>query len=275
MPLYLVATPIGNLADITQRAISTLTACDYVLCEDTRHSGKLFNYLEIEKPLRSYHKFNETSRGAEVLDDLRAGKDIALICDAGTPGISDPGQVLVQMCVAAEIPVLTVPGPCAAVAALTISGMPTERFQFVGFLPKKQSELSEVLTKALIYDGTTVCYESPKRLAATVHLLAEIHPDAEVAVARELTKRFEEVLHGTAQALAERLQQTEVKGEVVLVIGGGMESAQEQWWAPMSVTEHVTWIEKFHDMRRNDAIKAVAKERAIPRSDVYDAVHKS
>jgi 16S rRNA (cytidine1402-2'-O)-methyltransferase len=216
--LYLVATPLGNLADITQRALEILRTCDYVLCEDTRRSQRLLSHYQIQKPLKSYHKFNERRRESEILSDLKAGSKIALISDAGTPGISDPGEPLVNLCHQEGIEVNVIPGPCALVAALTLSGFSTERFQFVGFLPRKQGALTRLLNELLAFEGTSVCYESPYRLLKSLALLAELAPERELAVARELTKLHEEIRRGTAAELVAHYKAKTPKGEIVLLI---------------------------------------------------------
>lgn len=219
--LYLIATPIGNLNDITLRAIETLKSCDLVLCEDTRHSRKLTSHYNISTPLKSYHKFNEAKMENIVIELLQAGKSIALISDAGTPGISDPGARLVKLCRERGLPVTSLPGPCAAITALTLSGLDTERFQFVGFLPKKKSELKAILQECCRYPGTTIAYESPHRLKNVLSLIQEMAPSKRVSVARELTKIYEELQTGTAAELLLRWQESEVKGEIVLLIAPG------------------------------------------------------
>ncbi len=216
--LYLVATPIGNLADITLRALEVLRTCDYILCEDTRHSLKLLRHYEIQKPLKSYHKFNEKRRCDEIIADLKAGVKVALITDAGTPLISDPGEILVQRCVEEQVPITTIPGPCAAIAALTLSGFSAVQFQLVSFLPKKSGGLTKALTALLAYEGTSICYESPYRLVKTLKALCTLSPSRKVAVVRELTKIHEECRRGTAQDLCNHYSKISVKGEIVLLI---------------------------------------------------------
>lgn len=212
--LYLVATPIGNLGDLTYRAVKTLSSCDYILCEDTRHAAGLLKAYEIKKPLRSYHGFNAARKEDEIVEDLRAGKDIALISDAGTPGISDPGQRLVQRCLAEELEYTALPGACSPIIALTLSGFESEPFQFAGFLPKKPSHLKQALNDALTYRGTTIFLESPHRVIKTLKLLEEMAPERKLGVARELTKIHEEVRIGTASELLNITS----KGEIVLLI---------------------------------------------------------
>ena len=218
--LYLVATPIGNLGDITFRAVEILKSCDYILCEDTRHSLRLLQHYSIQKPLISYHMFNEASREQKVIADLEAGKNIALISDAGTPGIADPGMRLVKKCRDENLKVEAIPGACAAIQAITCSGMSTERFQFWGFLPKTSGRLQTQLEDILKYPGTTICYETPHRLLKVLEVLKRLAPERKICVARELTKKFEEVLSGTPSELLLEWKNRSVKGEIVLLIKG-------------------------------------------------------
>lgn len=215
--LFLVATPIGNLKDITFRAIEVLQACDYILAEDTRHSLILLKHYGIEKRLVSFHEFNEKEREEQIVDDLRKGMNIALISDAGTPLVSDPGFMLVKRCIEDELDVTTIPGPCAIIGALTLSGFSMNPFQFVGFLHRTEGKLTTQLASILEYPGTTVAYESPHRVYKSMKILAKLAPERKVCVARELTKKFETILHGTAAELSAQIQDS-VKGEVVLCI---------------------------------------------------------
>ncbi len=216
--LYLVATPIGNLEDITLRAINTLRSCDYVLCEDTRHSGKLLKHLEIKKPLKSFHKFNEASREDALIADLKAGQHVALISDAGTPCLSDPGSRLVKRCNEEKITVIPIPGPCAAITALVASGFDSSSFHFHGFLPKKSGQLTTKLQAILSSPETAIAYESPHRILKVLKILAELSPNCSVVIARELTKKFEQFLSGTAATLLESCTSRPPKGEIVLLI---------------------------------------------------------
>jgi 16S rRNA (cytidine1402-2'-O)-methyltransferase len=269
--LYLVATPIGHLADFTYRAVDTLKKCDYLLCEDTRHSAILLNHYEIKKPLKSFHKFNESSLEAEVLNDLRSGKNIALLSDAGTPGIADPGANLVRKCREHGLELTCIPGACAAILALAISGFNTERFQFLGFLPKKQEESKKNLQAALAYPGTSIFYESPNRLKKTLLLLKEISPLRRIGIGRELTKRFEEFLAGTALDLLNRWETSSVKGEIVVLISGDEQPQID--WTELSPQEHVELMEKAYGLSRKEAIKTVAQLRGIPKNSVYNLFH--
>src|SRR5256714_6873272 len=196
--LYLVATPIGNLEDITLRALRVLKECDVVAAEDTRHTGQLLKRFEISKPMLSYFQFNEAKRSEEIIERLRRGEKVALITDAGSPGVSDPGERVVQAALAAGFRVEPVPGPSALVAALTASGLSTEEFHFIGFLPHKSGQRRRKLEAAKGIPGTLVLYESPYRIEKLLVELSDIFPEREVVLARELTKRFEQFLRGTA-----------------------------------------------------------------------------
>lgn len=266
--LYLIATPIGNLADITLRALDTLRSCDYILCEDTRHSHILLRHYNIQKPLKSYHKFNETFRAESILQDLESGKHICLISDAGTPGISDPGADLVKLCIERNIPMTAIPGPCAAIQALSCSGLPTDRFQFWGFLARKEGALKRELQSILTYPGTTICYESPHRLLNVLKLIQVLQPQRLLVAARELTKKFEEIVRGSATALIEHWQQTPLKGEIVLLISPTPAEQHPDWeeWTP---EEHVQWIEKAYALSRKEAIKLAADLRGVPKRHLY------
>jgi len=270
--LYVVATPIGNLADITYRAVDILKQCDYILCEDTRYSQLLLKHYDIHKPLKSFHKFSERAKQAEILEDLAKGISIALISDAGTPGISDPGSRLIQECISNKIKVKAIPGPCAAIVALSCSGLPTDRFQFVGFLPKKKGELIQTLQELLTYSGTTICYESPHRLLKVLACMLELDPDRMLCVARELTKKFEEVRRGPAQELIDSWAETTIKGEIVLLISGQQQIRHE--WDDLTLEQHIEFLQESQDLSLKEAIQAVAKERGLSKRLVYNAVHQ-
>lgn len=271
--LYIIATPIGNLSDITFRAIETLKICDYILCEDTRHSAPLLHHYGINKPLKSYHKFNESSRQQEIIRDLQQGYTIGLISDAGTPGISDPGTQLIQTCVEEGIQVTAIPGPCAAVAALSCSGLDTQRFQFWGFLPRKQGELERALKEILAYAGTTICYETANRLMSVFEVFHKLAPQRQLVVARELTKKFEEVQRGVAEALISHWQLSPLKGEIVLMVAGASEAPSEDW-SELSPQEHVHLIQTTYNLTKQEAIQTVAKIRGVSKRDIYNVVHK-
>lgn len=266
--LFLVSTPIGNLQDFSLRAIETLKGCDYILCEDTRHSSKLLQHYEIQKPLVSFHQWNEDEKEQRVIDDLLAGKTIALISDAGTPLISDPGFTLVRACQKAKITVTCIPGACAVISGLVLSGFSTAPFQFVGFLPKKQGDLERAFDAILDYEGTTVCYETAERLEETLSLLQELDPERKVAVARELTKRFETVVVGTPKELLAE----SYKGEIVLLIEGKASHLQDSIFSNEFLQSCVNDVAQKHSLK--EAILFVAKQLNLPKRVVYAAVHK-
>ena len=218
--LYLVATPIGNLEDITLRALRTLRECDAVAAEDTRHSGQLLSHFEIRKPLLSCFQFNEARRSEEIIERLRAGQKIALVTDAGSPGISDPGERVVRAAIAAGLRVESVPGPSALVAALTASGLATDEFHFIGFLPHKSGQRRRELDRLRSISGTLAFYESPYRVVKLLGELNEVFAGRQVVLARELTKKFEEYLRGTPVELLALLQQRALKGEFVVLVAG-------------------------------------------------------
>src|SRR5687767_5073880 len=216
--LYLVATPIGNLEDITLRALRTLKECDVIAAEDTRHTGQLLKHFEISKPLISYFQFNEAKRSEEIIERLRRGEKVALVTDAGSPGISDPGERVVKAVIAAGLRVESVPGPSAVIAALTASGLSTEEFHFVGFLPHKSGQRRTQLERLKAIPGTLVLYESPYRVEKLLTELKDIMPDRRVVLARELTKKFEEFLRGTPAELIQQIGSRTLKGEFVVLV---------------------------------------------------------
>jgi 16S rRNA (cytidine1402-2'-O)-methyltransferase len=216
--LYLVPTPIGNLGDITRRAVEALNAADVIACEDTRHSLRLLNHLEIRKPLVSYHEHNEARRTAELIERLRAGGTVAVITDAGMPGISDPGHRLLRACIAEGISYTVLPGPSAVLTALIGSGFPAESFYFGGFLPVKSGQRERELTAAAARAETSVFFESPHRLGRTLEACARLCPQRQLCVARELTKQFEEYRIGTGPELAEHYAAHPAKGEIVFLV---------------------------------------------------------
>ncbi len=218
--LYLVATPIGNLEDITLRALRVLRECDVVAAEDTRRTGQLLKHFEISKPMVSYFAFNEAKRSEEILERLQRGEKVALVTDAGTPGISDPGERVVRAAVAAGLRVESVPGPCALVAALTASGLPTDEFHFIGFLPHKSGQRRKQLEALKPFAGTLALYESPYRVEKLLGELSEVFPTRRVVLARELTKKFEEFLRGTPAELLALVAKRSLKGEFVVLVSG-------------------------------------------------------
>jgi 16S rRNA (cytidine1402-2'-O)-methyltransferase len=216
--LYLVATPIGNLEDITLRALRVLKECDVIAAEDTRRTAQLLRHFGISKPLISYFKFNEAKRSEEILERLRRGEKVALVTDAGTPGISDPGERVAQAAVKAGFRVEPVPGPCALIAALTGSGLPTDEFYFIGFLPHKSGQRRKRLEALTSFSGTIILYESPYRIEKLLDELNEIFVERDIVLARELTKKFEEFLRGKAAEVRELLKKRAIKGEFVVLV---------------------------------------------------------
>ena len=219
--LYLVATPIGNLEDITLRALRVLRECDVVAAEDTRRTGQLLKHFAISKPLLSYFQFNEARRSEEIIERLRRGEKVALATDAGSPGISDPGERVVKAAIAAGFRVEAVPGACALVAAITASGLPTDEFHFIGFLPHKSGQRRNQLEALKSFAGTLVLYESPYRIEKLLGELGEVFPERPVVLARELTKKFEEFLRGKPAELLELTKKRSLKGEFVVMVGAG------------------------------------------------------
>lgn len=270
--LYVIATPLGNLGDFSLRAIETLKTCDYILCEDTRHSSVLLRHYHVDKPLRSYHKFNEKKKEEQLLTDLRTGLNICLISDGGTPTLCDPGQDLVRKCREEQIPITTIPGPCALIAALSLSGIPAPRFQFIGFLPKKKEELTRTLEHLLSYEGVSIAYETPHRILSTLSLLVQLSPTRTLSLARELTKLHEEFREGSPAELLSHLQTHTPKGEMVLLFHPPEDTLD---WSHLTIEDHVFLFVREHQSPLSDAIKMVAQLRGIPKRDVYNLIHRS
>lgn len=260
--LFIISTPIGNLSDISQRALDTLRGCDAILCEDTRHSLRLLERYEIKKKLISYHKFKEKESLQHILEELSRGKTFALISDAGTPCINDPGQILVNGCHDQGIQVSAIPGPCSIIQALVLSGFDTTRFQFIGFLPKKPKG---ALLEAMAFPGTTVAFESPERLLQT---LTQIDGEREIAVVREMTKTFEECRRGKAKDILQHFLSKPPKGEIVLVISQG-EIPDD-----LNVEELVSRLREYFGLSLKEAIKQAAHLKGLPKRQVYEKFHK-
>ena len=264
--LYLCATPIGNLEDMTFRVIRTLKEVDLIAAEDTRNSIKLLNHFEIQTPMTSYHEYNKYEKGRKLVEKLLEGQNIALITDAGTPGISDPGEELVKMCYESGIPVTSLPGAAACITALTISGLSTRRFAFEAFLPSDKKEREQILKEMETETRTMIVYEAPHRLVKTLKLFLERLGNRKITVCRELTKR-----HETALAVA-HYEANPPKGECVLVIEGkSREEAREEerkQWEEMTIEDHMEVYTK-QGMDKKSAMKAVAKDRGVSKRDIY------
>ena len=273
--LYLCATPIGNLEDMTFRAVRTLKEADLIAAEDTRNSIKLLNHFEIKTPMTSYHEYNKIEKGKKLTGLLLEGKNIALITDAGTPGISDPGEELVKMCHEAGVAVTAVPGAAACITALTISGLPTRRFAFEAFLPSDKKERKEVLKDLENETRTIVLYEAPHRLVKTLEELNETLGNRKISVCRELTKKHETVFASTLEEACAYYTANGPRGECVLVIEGKsrdelrLESRRQ--WEEMSLEEHMEFY-LGQGIDRKEAMKKVAKDRGVGKRDVYQAL---
>ena len=270
--LYLVATPIGNLADLSERAVKVLSEVDFIAAEDTRNSMRLLSHLEIHKPMVSYFEHNKRERGEQILERLRSGESCALITDAGTPAISDPGEDLVALCAEAGVPVTSVPGAVASITALTVSGLPTGRFCFEGFLSVNKAERRERLEELQLEKRTMLFHEAPHKLKATLSDLCRAFGECRrVAICRELTKLNEEVLRMTLAESVEYYAKNEPRGEYVLVVEGAKETAETAFWQEMEITEHVEHYTVL-GMSKMDAIKQVAKDRGVAKNEIYKAV---
>ena len=274
--LYLCATPIGNLEDMTFRVIRTLKEVDLIAAEDTRNSIKLLNHFEIKTPMTSYHEYNKIEKGHKLVEKLQEGMNIALITDAGTPGISDPGEELVKMCYEAGIEVTSLPGAAACITALTLSGLSTRRFAFEAFLPTDKKEHQEVLKELQEETRTMILYEAPHRLLKTLKELEEVFgPDRKLTVCRELTKKHETAFQTIFSEAIAHYEETEPRGECVLVIEGKSREQIRQEevdkWEEMSLKEHMDFYEK-QGIDRKEAMKRVAKDRGMAKRDVYKAL---
>ncbi len=272
--LYLVATPIGNLADLSERAIKVLSEVDFIAAEDTRNTGHLLSYLQIQKPLVSYHEHNKRERGENICARLLAGESCALVTDAGTPAISDPGEDLVALCAAQGIAVTSIPGCCAGITALTLSGLPTGRFTFEGFLSVNKSDRKKHLDSLKNEPRTMIFHEAPHKLGTTLSDLRDTFgDDRRISLCRELTKLNEEVLRLTLAEAVVYYEENSPRGEYVLVLEGAREgsTAEDAFWTDMSIPDHVAYYVE-QGLNKKDAIKAAAKDRGVPKNEVYQAV---
>ncbi len=268
--LYVVATPIGNLKDITLRALEVLETVDLIAAEDTRHTLKLLNHFDIKKPLTSYFEHNKQYKGTQIVQELLSGKNVALVSDAGTPVISDPGELLIQECAEQDIPVVTVPGACAAISALTLSALHTRQFVFCGFLSAKSSERQEELRNLQYEQKTLIFYEAPHKLKGTLRDMLNIFGNRRISVCRELTKKYEEVLRFSLEEAVEYFQENDPKGEFVLVLSGSEQAAvlEENPLLSCNIRDHVQALMQA-GMDKKEAMKQCAKERGISKREVY------
>lgn len=275
--LFLCATPIGNLEDITYRVVRTLKEVDLIGAEDTRNSIKLLNHFDIKTPMTSYHEFNKYDKAKVLVQDMLQGKNIALITDAGTPGISDPGEELVRQCYEAGIEVTSLPGAAACITALTMSGQKTRRFVFEAFLPKDKKEKQQVLESLKNEVRTTVIYEAPHRLVKTLKELEKTIGNRPLTICRELTKKYEEAFQTTISEAIEYYDSREPKGEYVLVIAGKpmeeIQAEKREQWELMTIEEHVQFYMN-QDIDKKTAMKMVAKDRGVSKRDIYNELIK-
>lgn len=264
--LYLVATPIGNLEDITLRAINVLKDVDLIAAEDTRHTLKLLNHLKLAKPLMSYHRHNEDIKTDKLMDKLLEGENIALVSDAGTPGICDPGEAIVKTCVEKGIDVIPIPGACAMINALIASGIDTKEFTFLGFLPINKKLRKEKLHKIETSKETIILYEAPHKLMSTLNDLKMILGDRKVVLARELTKIYEQFIRGNIEEVMEKAQN--LKGEIVLIVQGNKEIDIKQEFEHLSLEDHYRLYES-QGLEKKEIIKKIAKDRKLAKNEVY------
>ncbi len=276
--LYLCATPIGNLKDISFRVLEILKSVDVVAAEDTRNSIKLFNHFEINTPLTSYHEYNKVEKAVKLIEMLKSGQNIALITDAGTPGISDPGEVLVRMCHEEGITVTSLPGPVACIDALILSGFSTRRFVFEGFLPREKKERAEILAEIGKETRTVILYEAPHHLKGTLEDLMALGDERNIALCRELTKKYEEISRKTIAEAIEYYKDNEPRGEYVLVIEGldkaALKEKEQKKWEEMTIEEHMAVYEE-KGLGNKEAMKMVARDRGVSKRDIYNYLHKN
>ncbi len=274
--LYICATPIGNLQDMTPRVVETLRMVDVIAAEDTRNSIRLLNHFDIHTPMTSYHEYNKIGKARQLVGQLQGGQNIALITDAGTPAISDPGEVLVQMCQEGGVPVTSLPGPSACITALTLSGLSTRRFCFEGFLPADRKEKRMVLQELARESRTMVLYEAPHHLVRTLEELKETLGDRHVTLCRELTKKFETVMPTTLDGALEHYTREQPKGEYVLVVQGKSreEKRKEEIvsWEELGIEEHMALYER-QGVDHKEAMKQVAKDRGVSKREIYGYLH--
>lgn len=276
--LYLCATPIGNLEDITYRVLRTLKEVDLIAAEDTRNSIRLLNHFEIKTPMTSYHEYNKIDKAYQLVAKMREGKNIALITDAGTPGISDPGEDIVRICYEEGIPVTSLPGAAACITALTMSGLPTRRFAFEAFLPKDKKEHQAVLEELKTETRTIIIYEAPHHFVRTLQELSDtLGGDRRLTICRELTKRHEEKMQTTFADSLAYYEVNEPRGEYVLIIAGRsreeMKKEEQAGWEALSLEEHMAHYES-QGIDRKEAMKRVAKDRGVSKRDIYQALLK-
>lgn len=275
--LYLCATPIGNLGDMSPRVVETLRQVDVIAAEDTRNSIKLLNHFDIHTPMTSYHEFNKVEKAKQLVGQLLAGQDIALITDAGTPAISDPGEVLVKFCQESGVPVTSLPGPAACITALTLSGLSTRRFCFEGFLPYEKKERREILKELTDESRTMILYEAPHRLIATLEELYQTLGNRKITICKELTKKHESAWPTTLENALKHFEEEEPRGEYVLVLEGKSREEKKAEaiaaWEQMSIEEHMEYYEN-QGIDYKEAMKLVAKDRGVGKREIYSYLNQ-
>jgi 16S rRNA (cytidine1402-2'-O)-methyltransferase len=273
--LYIVPTPIGNLEDMTFRAVRILKEVDIIAAEDTRQTKKLLNHFEIHTPVISYHEHNKYTSGPQIVEQLKEGKSAALVSDAGMPGISDPGYELIVSALKEQCPVVPLPGANAALTALVASGLPTDHFYFFGFLERTKKEKKEQLELLKTVRETMIFYEAPHRLKETLAMMHEVFGNRRIAICRELTKRFEEFIRGTLREAVEWAETNEIRGEFCIIVEGAEETIEEkeEWWHSLTPVEHVEYYIREKNFTPKEAIKQTAKDRNMSKRDVYQQYH--
>lgn len=276
--LYLIPTPIGNLEDMTFRAIRILKEVDTIAAEDTRNTKKLCNHFEIQTPLLSYHEHNKDKVGPKIVDEIKKGKKIGLVSDAGMPCISDPGYELVLLCLEEGISIIPLPGANAALTSLISSGLPTDSFLYYGFLSRHKKDKKKQLELLKNQRSTILFYESPHRLKETLQVMLEIVGNRKIVLSRELTKKFEEFLRGSVEEAYEWASQEEIRGEFVIALEGASEEEaknnEDYWWESLTIKDHVDWYINEKNEKSKEAIKLVAKDRSLNKRDVYAEYHE-
>ncbi|WP_199426853.1 16S rRNA (cytidine(1402)-2'-O)-methyltransferase [Thermaerobacillus caldiproteolyticus] len=274
--LYIVPTPIGNLEDMTFRALRVLKEVDVIAAEDTRQTKKLLNHFNISTPVISYHEHNKYTSGKKIVEWLREGKTVALVSDAGTPGISDPGYDLVLAAIEEKCTVVPLPGANAAVTALVASGLPTNHFYFFGFLERGKKEKKKQLEALKNIQDTIIFYEAPHRLEETVTMMYDVFGERTIVLCRELTKRFEEFIRGTMSEVVDWVKSNDIRGEFCIIVEGAKETGvvKDEWWQLLSIIEHVDYYIHEKKFSSKEAVKQVAKDRNMPKREVYQEYHQ-
>ena len=265
--LYLIATPIGNLEDITLRALRLLKECDYILCEDTRKAKILLDHYKIKKPLKSYHKFSESKKLLNVINDLKSQLNIALISDGGSPLICDPGLLLVKKCIENDLEYTCIPGASSVINGLVLSGLSDERFQFMGFFPKKASEMTNMIHQMVLYSGVSLAFITPHNVIKILTAFHKHYPDKELVILREMTKKFEEMIRGSSKEIIDHFSKNKCKGEMILAVQGFEKPSQE-----MPLKDMIILLQETCYLSEKEAIDLSAKIKKIPKKEIYKKI---